>query len=491
MKQTKKLFSLSSLLFIATLVSCGGGKTESTTEDVTPVTSKFSTAVDGTVSATYVAEFKVDIDTNGGTANLDSFKRDIKSTTTIDIDFTSSSRYLKVTSTTQDKLNNTTTKREALVFQADSKYYYETNRTAAAVEITTDVSAKVEELIAWASSTQVGGITAGTFLYKTDKSYELDQFSLTTTFEAMDLEDPAYSLNDKGGIKVEYAPTYVGYQTDNGISDFKNIQTNGAAAANVVLNTNEKGYVLDYTETYVDTGMDMPIMTPAPTVKVSGSRTFTATYGGELTKATSIDLNTDTAYVTISRDTNVASVSAKEFVLEGQTPGAMSDVSIKNNEAETKTATNKWLALTPKCISGYKVKSVKVNGKDAMYMAGFYCFSISNPGEFDVVVESEADTGATVEYVEFTTTKGEHVSDITVAYIIAPNYSTVMNFTDGKATYTDGFFFAIKATFDEGYTYDAVKVGEDVVTLVQGGYYCSSVKKAGTYAISVTAKASA
>lgn len=50
-------------------------------------------------------------------------------------------------------------------------------------------------------------------------------------------------------------------------------------------------------------------------------------------------------------------------------------------------------------------------------------------------------------------------------------------------------FICVKATFDDGFDYDEVKVNDTVVTMVQGGYYCTSAKTAGTYTISVTAKA--
>lgn len=505
MKQ-KKVLSLAALLMLGGLVGCKTTASSSAqasspsvssstaTDDVESIIKKFATSMTGTITMTYKANYKVDIDANGGTANLDSFKRDIESTTTADIDLTSGSYYIKVTNTTVDKKKNTTAKEEGLLYKGeDGKYYAMTTKsTAAEVVADKDVYTTLNSILSEVSNTQVGGVDANTFLYKTDKSYELEQFALTDTFTADDLEDPTLSKNDKGGVKSEYNPTYVGYQTDNGISDFKNHKDSTKAAATIVLNTDSNGYVTDYTETYTDTGLDMPIMSPAPTVLISGSRTFTATYGGNLNKVSTIDHNTDTAYINVTRDTSVISVSGKEFVLNGQVPGAMTDIEFTNNSGSIKVGENKWVALTPKMSTGYEVDSVTVNGKAATLISGMYCFKAEEAGTYDVVVKGKKAGDATVSYVSLgQPTKGEHVASLTINYIVAPNYSDVKEFTDYKAEFQSGMFIAIKATFDDGYTYDSVKVNDTAVTLYQGGYYCYSVKEAGTYTVSVTAKANA
>lgn len=501
MKQ-KKLVSLFALLMTCGLVGCNRTEASSTGKEdgsskggnVENIVKGFESAVSGTaLTLTYKANYKVDINANGGSANLDSFKRDIESTTTADIDLTDGNFYLKVTGTTNDKRKNTQTKSEALLFKGeDGKYYSMTTKSTAPSEVATaDVTKTINNLLASASNTQVGGVSLDTLIYKTGNSYELAQFHMTDTFTADDLDDPTYTANDKGGIKVEYNPKYVGYQTDNGISDFKNHTTADAATANIVLNTNSKGYVTDYTETYVDTGMDMPIMSPAPTVLISGGRSLSVNYGASITKVSTIDHNTDTAYITVTRDTNTISVSAKSFDLDPTThqPGAMTDIEFTNNAGSCKVGANKWVALTVKPSSGFAVDSVKINGNDAMVMAGMYCFQAKTAGEYAVDVKCKASSGA-VEYVTIgTVTKGEHVKDVTVKYIVSPNYSDVKDFTDKKAPFNKGTFIAIQATLDSGYVIDSVKVNNDAVTMVQGGYYCYSVKAAGTFNISVTAKA--
>lgn len=489
MKQKKSLLALASLLFVTGLASCNGN---GGSKDVSSITKGFSSSVDGTVSLTYTAQYKVDINANGGSANLDSFKRDVVSTTTADVDFTASSLYLKITNTTKDKLNNTESKSEALVFKStDGKYYYETNRTAAPVELKdSEVSTKISQLLASASSTQVGGIDSGTFLYKTDMSYELAQFGRTDTFEKDELNESTYEANDKGGIKVTYAPSYVGYNTDNGVSDFKNYKDATKAAANIVLNTNEKGYVLDYTETYTDTGLDMPVVTPAPTVMITGSRKFTATYGGEITKASSIALNTDTAYITVTRDTNIASVSGKEFILTGATPGSMTDITFTNNEGKVTVATNKWVALTPKPLTGFKVKSVTVNGTAATYMQGMYCFKAEAAGEYAVDVVSEADTETEVKYVTVTfDTSDEHVTAMTGTYFDVSSPQTQNQLVDGNKVPV-GYWLGVKVTCAEGYEVDAVTAGDKNVTAM-AGYYCINCTAEGAITVKATSKATA
>lgn len=499
MKQ-KKILSLVGVLMVAGLVSCNrtsdSTPTSSKGTDVSEITKGFATSFVGTASVTYNASFKVDINANGGSANMDSFKRDIESVTTADIDTTDGNFYVKVKNTTTDKRNNNAkTVSEALLYKdTDGKYYSLTTKSTAPAEVaTSDVTSTINSLLSTTSHTQVGGFDLNSLVYKTDKSYELSQFGLTDTFAADDLNDPEYEKNDKGGIKVTYAPTYIGYQTDNGISDFKSKKDGDSGkAADVVLNTNEKGYVLSYTETFTDPGLDMPIMTPAPTVLITGNRTLTSTIGASMTKVNTIDHNTDTAYVNVKRnDNNVISVSGKFFTLNGQVPGKMEDMEFNNNSSSVKTGANKWVALTPKLKDGFEIDYVKVNGADAMKMNGMYCFKIENPGEFNVVVASKA-SGGKVSYVTLNQpVKGEHVTGLTVKYIIAPNYSDVKDFAQYKAEFEEGFFIAIQAQFESGYDYDQVFVNDKEVTLFQGGYYCYSVKAAGSFTVKVTAKAAA
>lgn len=506
MKQ-KKLVSLFALLMTCGLVGCNRtevsstGKTDGSSngQNVDDVTKGFDSAVSGTtLSLTYKANYKVDINANGGTANLDSFKRDIEATTTADIDLTDGNFYLKVTGTTKDKRKNTESKTEALLYKGtDGKYYSMTTKSTAPAEVATaDVTKTINSLLASASNTQVGGISLDTLIYKTGLSYELAQFHLTDTFTADDLDDPTYTINADGGLKVEYNPAYVGYQTDNGISDFKNHKTQGAATANIVLNTTKKGWVTGYTETYVDTGMDMPIMTPAPTVLITGGRSLSVNYGATLTKVDTIDHNTDTAYIKVTRDTNTISVSAKSFDLDPTThkPGTMTDVEFTNNAGSCKVGANKWVALTVKPSSGFEVDTVKVNGNAATLMNGMYCFQVKDAGEYAVDVKCKASSGAgDVEYITIgNVTKGEHVKTVTVKYIVAPNFRDIKDFNDKKAVFNKETYIAIQATFDSGYTYDAVKVNDTEVTDTFGSpYYCYSVKAAGTFNVNVTAKAAA
>lgn len=499
MKQ-KKVLSLVGVLMVAGLVSCNrtsdSTPTSSKGADVSEITKGFATSFVGTASVTYNASFKVDINANGGSANMDSFKRDIESVTTADIDTTDGNFYVKVTNTTTDKRNNNTkTVSEGLLYKdTDGKYYSLTTKSTAPAEVaTSDVTSTINSLLSTISHTQVGGFDLDSLVYKTDKSYELSQFGMTDTFTADDLNDPEYEANDKGGIKVTYAPSYIGYQTDNGISDFKSKKDGDSGkAADVVLNTNEKGYVLSYTETFTDPGLDMPIMTPAPTVLITGKRTLTSTIGASLTKVSTIDHNTDTAYVNVKRnDNNVISVSGKFFTLNGMEPGPMEDMEFNNNSSSVKTGANKWVALSPKLKDGFEIDYVKVNGVDAMKMAGMYCFKIENPGEFNVVVASKSSSGD-VSYVTLNQpVKDEHVTGLTVQYIIAPNYQDVKDFTQFKAEFTDGFFIAVKAQFESGYTYDKVFVNDAEVTFVRDGYYCYSVKAAGAFTVKVTSKAAA
>lgn len=505
MKQ-KTVLSLAGLLMVCALASCNRTSTsgkpttgnsntptsDSTAkEDFSSITNGFDKTLSGTVKATYEAKFQTNIDANGGTANLDSFKRNIESKTTVEADYTAGNYYVKVSTETVDKMKNSTTKVEGLLFKGEDNKYYSMTTMSTAAELVSDdkVLDTINSLISTVSNVQVGGVSSSSFLYKTGKAYELSEFALTDTFTADDLEDPVYSKNAKGGLKVEYKPLYIGYQTDNGVSDFKNHKDSTKPAATVVLNTDAKGHVTDYTETYTDTGLDMPIMTPAPTVLITGTRTLNSEFGATLNKVSTIDHNTDTAYVNIKRDQSVQSVKLSTMILAGQTPSEITPVELTNYSASTKVAANKWAALVVKCITGFEVDSVTVNGKPCMNINGQYCFNISAAGVYNVEVKSKNSAG-TVEYLTIgNVTKGEHVKEVVVDYIVSPNFSEVKHFTDNKATFENGMFICVKATFDDGFDYDEVKVNDTVVTMVQAGYYCTSAKTAGTYNISVTAKA--
>lgn len=505
MKQ-KKLVSLFALLMTCGLVGCNNteasstGKTDGSSngQNVDDVVKGFDSAVSGTtLSLTYKANYKVDINANGGTANLDSFKRDIEATTTADIDLTDGNFYLKVTGTTKDKRKNTKSKTEALLYKGtDGKYYSMTTKSTAPAEVATaDVTKTINSLLASASNTQVGGVSLDTLIYKTGLSYELAQFHMTDTFTADDLDEPTYTVNADGGLKVEYNPAYVGYQTDNGISDFKNHKTNGAATANIVLNTTKKGWVTGYTETYVDTGMDMPIMTPAPTVLITGGRSLSVNYGATLTKVDTIDHNTDTAYINVTRDTNTISVSAKSMDLNEKgapVAGTTADVEFTNNSGSCKVGANKWVALTVKPSSGFEVDTVKVNGKDTKVIGTMYCFQVKDAGEYAVDVKCKASSGE-VEYITLgTVTKGEHVNTVTVKYFVYPDTANIKDFNENKAVFNANTYIAIQATFDSGYVLNAIKVnGTEVNDTFGSPYHCYSVKAAGTFNISVTAKAAA
>ena len=96
-----------------------------------------------------------------------------------------------------------------------------------------DAAAKLAEIFENATYEQIGGLTLDALVYnKLDKSYELKVFSLSDTFLESDLADPTYAAGENGGLKVTYAPDYVGYRTDGGWSDFSNAADGYAAVRN-------------------------------------------------------------------------------------------------------------------------------------------------------------------------------------------------------------------------------------------------------------------
>lgn len=290
------------------LVSCGKKEDPSKTTpadtsnkeqvfDPSQLIAGFDKNLSGTVKLTYNANYNVDVNSNGGTGNMDSFKHQIRSTTTVEMDL-GSDLYIKTSKEAKDLLKgDTVTKTEELLYKSGDKYYYETSSTASVEVAANEASAKVNEILGNVTLEQAGKIDLGALLYnKTDKQYEFDYLSFSTSVSADDVfEDDSivYSKGSNGGLKVEAKPYYVGYKTDGGYSDFYNKADGYAATLN--LETNNKGQVTSWKEVYNKAALDFAIMSVPPTVTITGERGFTASYGEAITKASSLKRVASTA----------------------------------------------------------------------------------------------------------------------------------------------------------------------------------------------------
>lgn len=492
-RNSLKVLSTLGMLGLAgvALVSCGKKEDPSKTTpadtsnkeqvfDPSQLIAGFDKNLSGTVKLTYTANYNVDVNSNGGTGNMDSFKHQIRSTTTVEMDL-GSDLYIKTSKEAKDLLKgDTVTKTEELLYKSGDKYYYETSSTASVEVAANEASAKVNEILGNVTLEQAGKIDLGALLYnKTDKQYEFDYLSFSTSVSADDVFDDdsiVYSKGSNGGLKVEAKPYYVGYKTDGGYSDFYNKKDGYAATLN--LETNNKGQVTSWKEVYNKAALDFKIMSIPPTVTITGERGFTASYGEAITKASSLkQVESTVSYQPVTGGTyQVKTFANGDFA-------NMVDV-----ENGGKLELGKLLGIKPTADEKYAIKSVKVNGSDVTLLdpqkaGGWYCFNVA-AGENKVEVEFEATDGVVYSQVENGTFT---VSSFDLNGQQPTNFENV---TSG-AVVAAGKWLGVKCTPATGYEVDSVKInGTDASYM--GGYYCAHVVEGTTlYKVEVTFKAEA
>lgn len=468
MKMKKILCGAALITLGFSLASCNGGPS------VDKVVEGFDTTATGTAKIELKQNFKVDVNANGGTANMDNFKRDIESTVTVDLDL-GSDLYVKIKKNTKDKRNNKETTLEAILYKKDGKYYQMSSTSLAAEVKDSDAKTTLNTLLQTYSEEQVGYITLDTLLYKLGKDYEFNNFGFSTSIEKDDLVEPSYKAS-KEGLTVTYEPEYFGYHTDGGWSDFSN-ESNGHAAT-VTLTTNEKGYVTSFNET-LDGKLDFHIMTPAPTVSVTGSRTFKATYGETLTKADKVDLIKSTA--------KIADISGGKATVMTCPMGQFQNMKPVTNGGEL--ALGNIICVKPTADLGKELASVEVNGSTTTLVkpeqaGGFYCFNVIAGENTITVTFKDADAPST-GVVAVT-----NESNIEYNLVSFP-------YTGGTPTFTP----VTDNTIEPGATiFGAVAVASSVsVTVTVNGtattvnipagpttYYCFAVKTAGYYNVVIT-----
>lgn len=153
-RNSLKVLSTLGMLGLAgvALVSCGKKEDPSKTTpadtsnkeqvfDPSQLIAGFDKNLSGTVKLTYTANYNVDVNSNGGTGNMDSFKHQIRSTTTVEMDL-GTDLYIKTSKEAKDLLKgDTVTKTEELLYKSGDKYYYETSSTASVEVAANEASA--------------------------------------------------------------------------------------------------------------------------------------------------------------------------------------------------------------------------------------------------------------------------------------------------------------------------------------------------------------
>ena len=506
--KSKKLTLVASLLSLAALAGCGKTSEPSAkpTEPAKPsesakpteepeeveiqkeaadkIVSAYNPSLTGKFSFSYTANYKVDVDSHGGTGKLDNFKHEVEDTTTGDIDLTSGNVYLKISKTSKDKrLSQEASKTEALVYKDGDTYKYVTTTRENPVALASEEAAisKISDLVYSISYNLAGYITMDTFKYEGDNNYQWREFGLSSTaVVAEDCNDPYYFGKRKdGGLNIKTKVGYVGYKTDNGISDFSNHTDKYAAEA--VVKTNSTGLVTSYAETYNNASLDFAIRTPAPTVVITGNRNFSANYGATFEKAGTIEHHLTKSVITWDENPKCTFE-----VYSCPADNKASKTAIKSGD-EVKVGDLLAVKVTP--YGHNNIVNVALGTTSAEVSDdGFYYFEVSEGAKKLAANINGSDRKPDVQYATVTTEKGEHVKSFTVKYRTYPNTTALRDLdAQNRAPIGKANYLVLTAEFDEGYELDAFTVNGNAAS--NFGQWCYAIKTEGTYACKVTAKA--
>jgi hypothetical protein len=448
------------------LAACGdnGMTAEKAAEKIATFTTS-PTVIDATFKQTY--QLAVD-STN---ASFKAFEKDIADTVVIQADYTAGNVYYYGKKTAKD--NSVT---EQLVYKDGSTYYWMTT-TSVKTALTDEAAAKtkINELMTSLSKETTGYVDGTAFTYNADwvntyimlgsntvKGTESSYFTYT------------YDNADNDGLKIDIDMKYVGYYGDAGTFEFGTDATHTGATA--AITTTSDGYITSFNET-LNNHMEMAITsTPIP-LDLTGTRSLTATYGGTLTKKTTITQDIRPATITVGTVAN-ATVATYNF--------KQGDYSTLATPSSTVDAGN-FVAVKVTPDTGYEVSSVTVNGNETQLIQGYYCYMTA------------AESGATYNVAVVVIAEGAEAPTTGTITVAAVEHATVAtyNFKNGDystlattSTIVDvGNYVAVKVTCDEGYVVDTVTVNGNATEL-KNGYYClmQAATAGTTYNVVVTVK---
>ena len=155
-------------------------------------------------------------------------------------------------------------------------------------------------------------------------------------------------------------------------------------------------------------------------------------------------------------------------------------------EGAVTIGSSEWAAIKVNVEEGYEVESVKVNGKDAFALAGYYCVNTKLPKTytFEVKTKEASSVGtnvAVVDVIENTNCESIVVKSFDVA---SPTQQTVVA-DGGEVPFGDSKWICVIVTPKAGYKVESITVNGNA-TQLYGGMQCASVKAAGTYEVVVT-----
>lgn len=206
----------------------------------------------------------------------------------------------------------------------------------------------------------------------------------------------------------------------------------------------------------------------------SGAQSLGVTFSGSETLPEVAQASASTT------ETGITVTGPVGFTLAGQAP---SDWDFNKADGFA-YGSDKWIAIQVADIPADKDAVVKVNGKDATLIAGYYCVGAKLPINYEFVVTLK-DKEATHAPVTVTKDAGASAVALTHFEVATPQNQTPI--TDGQAPI--GKWLAVEVTVAEGYEIDKVQVaGADLMFI--SGYYCYNVKNANAIEVVVTTKSS-
>lgn len=476
--KNQKILILSGALLLATLVGCGPKTLK--TEKAEEIISGFDTTLTGTVKATYAADYVLDVQSESASAKA--FAETVKKTVTIEADYTAGGLYLYAGYTAGE------TKTEALVYQDAGKYYYveSTMGDPAALADEAAALAKMDELIIKVSKTKAGWASTESFLYTGALAYEHRQFLLdSTNVPVEDMDDTrTFVQNEDKGLTISSTMSYVGYTTDAGVSELS-AQPEGKVGSKVTVTTDAAGHVVSFNETYDEAKLEMPIMTPAPLLTLTGSHSLTAEYGAEITKKATIDH--EAAIGTVTYESIKADRKGKIDVYT-TVPGVMDPTKWTKVNSGDELKVGDWLCIKVTPAEGNTVKSITYANSSQTLVppaqaGGFYCFAVV-PGAQEI--GQNYDGSATIPVTAAVTVKKDSgVKSYELGYMVPPAYNDITKVTTEVPV---GKWLTVKVEVEEGYVVDKVLVGETELQTYGSPYYCLNVTSGDAIEVNIKTK---
>lgn len=470
MKIKKLVISLFSLTMLA---SCGNNNSATASKgNIDDVLAGFETSLKGAASLTFTSKYKTDVISEKG--GMDSFKHDVNNTVTADVNLKEGDLYLYVKNDSKDKTDAKV--REALLYKDATSYKYVTTVMEKPVELANETEArtKIDELLGKLSETYTGSIDTASLVYTKGGAYEHKEFGLSTENIAVEdyIGEPSFELSNENSVNITGDLDYIGYHTDAGVSDFPG--KDGGKAATYSITTNEKGYVTSYTET-MDASLEMPIMTPAPTVTIKGTKTLTAQYDQEITKKTDISHSLTTTKLSIT-DTKFGTIETYTTTKVGgeKTPVA--------NGADLVVGQFLAVKVTPAGSNSVKMVTFNSASKETPEADGFYYFEITEGKASLTVNFTGSDTVAPAQYGTFNVTAAEGIT-WTASWFTLVNGApdSLKPVTDNKVIVGKNNWIAFTVKAPEGKTVKATNDKGNISFMMDA--WCVNVKEEGTYNI--------